>query len=350
MGRPRRALRWQGRLLISPSPYDALSALDTGHGDWLDPRDGGALRALLRARYGETYAHRRLYTPGVLEGAWSARALLSLGQRRGDTLDAHTGFWFMGDGLVESGLTVTRPGLPSTPPVDLDALWSRVLGALSSAGVLALTQRTTTLHPIAQHLALTHMRALPTGLRPNYTRGERITGLDSAPGVMHALSMITTLNAPAGAVIVPDDAWGGWLADLADPLGLEVSRSPATPSDHALSLTPLADDPSFGARRARVALDGDARRITLTPAHPPRRVELRHVPARDVSLVATAHAALLERRFLPVGWRLGAEPEIIYQLVLAPEETSASMANASLANGSIRALWNTWRTLCAHTS
>jgi hypothetical protein len=334
--------------MTTPDPYDALRALSPEAGAWLGPDDGDALRDLLAARYGQTYGDAACHEPGELEARWASRRLLSLGRWRGGRLDGHTGFRFdpRDPTCVTSCLTVTRPGSLIPSPDLLATLWPPILAALERAGARALTQNTSTLHPVAQQLALTHMRALPSGLRVRYTLGERVAGLDAAPDVMHALTMTTPLGPPPDrTVFVPDDAWGRWLASIALPFSLRVAAAPERRADHTFGHRVTRDDPRFGARVAEVAPSS----TDLPAPEGARRVELRHVDASDAALVSGAHGALLRGGFVPVGWRLGAAPRLVYQLLPDRGEAAAQTAGAALATPAIRDLWNQWRSLCART-
>lgn len=341
---------------------DRLNQLTLARGAvrWLaGEADAEALRALIRACYGESYSYRQLYAPGEVEAAWSSGALMSLGYSVGGRLLGHTGLWCGGlaDGEVESGMTMVRPGEAFTQRLDFVGLWRQIFEALRPDVGLVL-QQTTTLHEVAQRHARAVMQARPCGLHPWYVAAERVRRLDDTPQPMHALCMVTTLS-PQVAVEplrVPSGAWGEWLGDVGRGLGLAVREVPPREKTWGWSIDALGVNAALDLRRRALvpvrAEIFDTLDVVDDGLRPRHRLEVMHVEAADPWWVGTAHATLLDAGYAPVGVRLrvGRPHELVYQHLARPEVTAAALADARLSGAEAQRIWHGWRTLCARMS
>ncbi|MEO8704414.1 MAG: hypothetical protein ABI867_30455 [Kofleriaceae bacterium] len=294
----------------------------------LGPCDEGALRALVRKVYGDTYSYRRMYEHGGIA------SLIGSGQVSlwGDFTDAgeiasHTGFFYKdprGD-YVESGMSLRAPGLR---PVTTDTeVWRRFFAWL--AGRFAYVhQNTTSYHPLAQRYAERYMRAVPAGLIVDYAVGERLAAITCTDAPMHALMMTTTIAGhPQREVRVPVGPWAEWLAGIATGLGLVPieSRGEAIPlatttieHNAALDLVRRSIDPA-GAAFARACA----------------RIDLVHVPLDDR---LGAVDGLVAVGYVPVGLRPQAtRPHELVMQHLAARPSLATMrlapAGAALVAG-----------------
>jgi hypothetical protein len=291
---------------------EALTArAPTPHSRWLAEPDEPALQALLRARYGDTYAYRQLYAPGGLAALWRAGALRSLGEYddRGE-LVAHTGILVHpGRDHAESGLSLIHPHRRSAMTRDEHAaMWSYVLAVLADH-VAFLHQHTSTLHPRAQRYAQQYMRAAPIGLVVDYTTGERLIGIASSEAPMQALAMTTVLRPRprGGPRHLPDGPWFAWLQALFAGLddGPCVPVAAVAEPDADLVFGTCDWNPALQlARRSAVAVGPAAPR---TPA----RVDLVHLPVADPTLVARGSGVLQRDGYVPVGVRPGVDDDAI---------------------------------------
>lgn len=327
-----------------------MARAPTPHSRWLTASDEPALQALLRARYGDTYAYRNFYAPGGLASLWDSGSLVSLGEYDDDgRLVSHTGLLLhAGRDYAESGLSLIHPHRRSAMTRDEHvAMWSHVLGELAEH-VGHLHQHTSTLHPRAQRYARQYMRAAPVGLVIDYTTGERLIGIDSSDAPMQALAMTTVLRPRVGAAPrhLPDGPWFAWLADICGGLGGgPCLAAPVVDEDVGLVFGTADWNPALQlARRVVVGL-GPA--TSLAPA----RVDLVQLPVGDASLVARGAGVLRRAGYVPVGVRPGeTDDAIVWQHLPDRAAAVASAARAVLAGETIKELFRGWSERCAPTS
>jgi len=333
-----------------PADVSALAAAlmaraPTPHSRWLGEADEPALQALLRARYGETYAYAGFYERGGLASLWAARSLLSLGEYDdAGQLVAHTGILLhAGRDYAESGLSLIHPHRRSAMTRDEHvAMWQFVLGALADH-VTHLHQHTSTLHPRAQRYARQYMRAAPIGLVIDYTRGERLIGIDSSEAPMQALAMTTALQPTLRTRprYLPDGPWFAWLQArfAADCVGVAV-----VDEDAGLVFGTADWNPALQLARRVV--------VGVGPASPlaPARVDLVQLPVSDPELVARASGVLQRAGYAPVGVRPGSEDMIVWQHLPDRAAAVASAARAVLAGETIKDLFRGWSERCGPTS
>lgn len=328
-----------------------MARAPTPHSRWLGESDEPALQALLRARYGETYAYRSFYGPGGLASLWRAGSLLSLGEYDdAGQLVSHTGLLIhAGRDHVDSGLSLIHPHRRSAMSRDEHAaMWHFVLGILADH-VSHLHQHTSTLHPRAQRYAQRFMRAVPIGLVIDYTTGERLIGIDSSDAPMQALAMTTALRPPCvGPRHLPEGPWFEWLRRIFAGLG-DGPCLPVPVEHHdglGLVFGTCDDNPALQlARRVVVGL-------APAPAHTPARVDLVHLPCADPALVARGAGVLQRAGYIPVGVRPGAAVDaIVYQYLPDRAAAIASASRAVLAGDIfIKDMFRGWSDRCAPTS
>jgi hypothetical protein len=328
----------------------------TPHARWLAEADEPALQALLRARYGETYAYQSFYRPDGLARLWREGSLLSLGEYDdAGLLVAHTGVLLRpGRDHAESGLSLIHPRRRSAMTrAEHAAMWQFVLSTLAGH-VTYLHQYTSTLHPRAQRYAQRLMRATPAGLVVDYTTGERLVGIDSSDAPMQALAMTTVLRPPrrAGPRHLPGGPWFAWLEALFAGLDAASGAAPpclAVPVDEAggagLAFDACDLNPALQlARRTAVGLGP-------SPPLASARVDLVHLPVADADLVARGAGALARARYVPVGVRPGDGGDaIVWQHLPDRAAARASAARAVLAGAAAKSLFQSWSELCARTS
>jgi len=337
-----------------PADVSALAAAlmaraPTHHSRWLGEADEPALQALLRARYGETYAYAGFYARGGLASLWAARSLLSLGEYDdAGQLVSHTGILLhAGRDYAESGLSLIHPHRRSAMTRDEHvAMWQFVLGALADH-VTHLHQHTSTLHPRAQRYARQYMRAAPIGLVVDYTGGERLIGIDSSDAPMQALAMTTRLRPVTHSRprYVPDGVWFAWLQ----------ARFAAIDDGPCVGVAVVDDDVGlvFGTADWNPALQLARRTVVgIGPASAlaPARVDLVQVPVADPQLVARASGVLQRAGYVPVGVRPGPEDVIVWQHLPDRAAAVASAARAVLGGETIKELFRGWSERCAPTS
>jgi hypothetical protein len=323
---------------------------------WLGPGDAPRLVELIRACYGETYAHAPLYRPGAIEAAWTSGLLLSLGHLdEHGRLDAHTGFWRKdprGD-HVESGLSLVHPSARRGFALDSTTMWRSLLDRWSRI-VGFIHQNTTTRHVHAQLYARRLMRAVPTGWVFEYALDEVLVGLAEAPAPMHALSMTTVLRPPALglALAIPEGPWAGWLTDviagvLPDARVIEIEVGDSRDGDRpALEL--IEHNPSLGLRRRVITIDGAS---SSEPFESSVRVDLIHLPMTP-AMVSSHWNALVTRGYLPVGVRphRSRPSEIVLQAIADPAGCATAIAAMNLAGARLERLATGWLGACARTS
>ncbi len=325
---------------------------------WLDSSsDADALRTLIQASYGDTYAHTSFYKEGVLESLWAHGSLCSMGMFSPDgDLMGHTGFWCKdphGD-FIESGLSLVHPQSRQSDRIDDKGFWRPMLKALADITPF-LHQSTTTLHPMAQLYALHHLRATPAGLLPFYTTHERVilpgqtdhhtSTQPDAP--MHALCMSTHLR-PQEALptaTLPDGPWRTWLAALADLLHIPTQQDPHTPSRPEAQHI-LENNTDFGIQRRQVTPQSPG--LDKLRQNPAPRLDLIHLQAAPG--ITSASNQLLAQGYLPVALRPhhSQVPHIVYQHLSV--NTAQALNDAHLATDPIRTMWQDWMQLCKRTS
>jgi len=321
----------------------------------LGEQDEGALVALLRAVYGETYAYRALYQPGGVSALIRSGSAALWGDfDPAGELRSHTGFLFKdpkGD-YVESGLSLRRPrARPGTP----DALvWARLFEWLADRCVL-VHQSTSTRHPLAQRYAARYMRARPTGVIVDYVEGERLVGLAHPLTPMPALMMTTVvrpdrLPSSSRPRLLPRGPWGAWLADVLATLGVASAAADAAEVPSAVALADIEHNVGLAIRRRAVIHVPEAPPLEDALAAPAARVDLVHLPCDARMYVFPA----LERAgFVPVGVRLHAtrQDEVVLQRLPGARRRWAmeSLEGAELLPPG-RRLVEGWRSTCAQIS
>lgn len=328
----------------------------TPHSRWLAEPDEPALQALLRARYGETYAYREFYEPGGLARLWRAGSLLSLGEYDDHgQLVAHTGILVhAGRDHAESGLSLIHPHRRSAMTRDEHAaMWDHVLTVLAEH-VGFLHQHTSTLHPRAQRYAQLFMRAAPIGLVVDYTTGERLIGIESSEAPMQALAMTTRLRPGRGAARhLPEGRWFAWLQGLFAGLGEPDACVPVAPAEPASGLVFGTCDFNGGlriARRVVVGVGGEGVAAAVDPSGEPARVDLVHLPVADPGVVAGGAALLHQAGYVPVGVRPGVVDAIVWQRLPDRAAAVTSVARAVLAGETLKGLVRGWSERCGRTS
>jgi hypothetical protein len=302
----------------------------------LGPGDEGALRALVRRVYGDTYSYRRLYEAGGIAGLIESGQVSLWGDfAASGELASHTGFFYKdprGD-YVESGMSLRNPAVR---PVTTDTeVWRRFFEWLGTRFAY-IHQNTTTYHPLAQRYAERYMRACPTGLVVDYAVGERLVGLACSEAPMHALTMTTVIAGHRRPdVRVPRGPWAEWLATIA--LGLGLAPVVVDPKSFPLAVGPIEHNTALDLRRRSVARAGEL----LAPAQ--HRVELIHVPL-DERL--GAFAELVSAGYVPVGLRPHATRP--HELVMQHLADRPALAMRLAPSGA--ALVTGWNEACARAT
>ncbi|MDY7224929.1 hypothetical protein [Hyalangium rubrum] len=336
---------------------DLRVANPTESSRWLSEGDEPAFRALLQARYGDSYSYPFLYEPGGASRLWSAGRLISLGQfdARG-TLLSHTGLWVTpGRDSVDSGLSLSRPSRRvAGDRAEHAHAWEYVLDRLKNH-VGFLHQNTSTLHLMAQRYASRFMRAVPVGLVVDYTRGERLIGVEGSGVPMQALAMTTLLGGPLERTrYLPSGAWGDWLLSILAGLGLsdtavQVPMERGHGGTERYVLRPLDWNESLQLeRRLFVGRGGGEPGLKSSRA----RVDLVHLPMGEAGLVSEGTSALLAAGYRPTGIRLRHhEPdEIVFQHIADAQVACAAVGQARLAGQDAQLLFSGWSDRCARTS
>lgn len=332
-----------------------MTAEEVGGMRLLGEQDEGALVALLRAVYGETYAYRALYQPGGVAALIRSGGVALWGDfDPAGELRSHTGFLFKdpkGD-YVESGLSLrsarARPGTPDA------VVWARLFDWLAERCVL-VHQNTSTRHPLAQRYAARYMRARPTGFIVDYVEGERLVGFAHPETPMTALTMTTVvrpdrLPPSSRPRLVPSGPWGAWLAEVLTSLGVApaVVGEGEVPFD--VGLADIEHNASLSLRRRALVHVAEAPSLQEALAAPAARVDLVHLPC-DARM--RAFPALERAGFVPVGVRLHAtrEDEVVLQrLPGARRRWAMDALEAAELLPPGRQLVEGWRTTCARTS
>jgi hypothetical protein len=261
----------------------------------LEPCDEGALRALVRKVYGDTYSYRHIYEPGGIASLIESGRVALWGDfvATGE-LASHTGFFYKDPrcDYVESGMSLKNPELR---PVTSDGeAWQRCFAWLGRRFAY-IHQNATSYHPLAQRYAERYMRAVPAGLVIDYAVGERLAGIAPSDAPMHALMMTTTItDAPQRSVRLPHGRWTAWLAAIATGLGLAPVELDGDAAPHPLATTSIEHNAALDLARRSIARAGTGFTATAT------RVDLVHVPLDER---IGAIAGLEAWGYVPVGLR-----------------------------------------------
>lgn len=330
----------------------------TEHSRWLDESHDHALRALLLARYGNTYSYQSFYIPGTLTRLWRVGTLSSLGEFDDDTLISHTALIIKPEcDYIESGLSLTHPQRRTAMDRDEHArMWQYVLGKIKGH-VAFIHQNTSTLHRMAQRYASRFMLAIPTGLIVHYTQGETLSGMPSSTLPMHALTMTTPLEALSPRRrYLPAQHWGEWLSSIFEGLAIAplIEKVPldSTPFPESFATRPRDWNEELRIERRELVKAHPTEACAAFSISPRARVDLIHVSTGDAQFVSAAVPLLLGAGYLPTGIRLRwHEPdEMVFQHLPNRHQAASALRAAEVDGMGARSLFKGFIERCERTS
>ncbi len=309
--------------------------------------DEGAFIELLRAVYGESYAHRELYQAGGYARFVASQRALLFGEF--DALGAlvgHVAFLRkdpLGD-YVEQGMAFRHPNRKSGETREAQAAAYQAVIARLAAEHFFLHQNVTMQHPLAQRFARRKLGARPAGFIFDYALHQSLHAFGVRDTPMSALVMSAVLRIPtARSVLLPATRWGAWLAQVYERLSLPRDIVWTAPTDRPFAgqLECFEANPNIALMRRVVRQEVEPRTGPVGVIVGPR-VDLVHVPLHRDCDVAAAFSHLLSLGYLPVAIRPHAQrpDEAVFQLLRGiPSE---AIAAARLADSADLALLESW--------